>query len=358
MKRQVKLKGRGALSNPDGRFERTRRVEFDDGWAEDGSEEPPSRTETVVTAEPARTVISRNASPDVPFEQSINPYRGCEHGCIYCYARASHSYLNLSPGLDFETRLFYKENAAQRLEEELSRPNYVCKPITLGANTDPYQPIERRLKITRGILDVLHRFQHPVSVITKSGLIRRDLDVLGAMGRDNLASVMVSVTTLDPSLKRILEPRTASHSARLDTIQALADAGVAVGVLAAPMIPAVNDKELESILEAAAQAGARWAGYILLRLPYEVKELFREWLQTHFPLKASHVLSLLAQAHGGSINVAEFGERMRGSGPYAELLSARFTLACRRYRLNDMRRPGLDTSRFRPPERGGQLSLW
>jgi DNA repair photolyase len=266
-----------------------------------------------------------------------------------CYARPAHSYVNLSPGLDFETKLFYKENAAQLLREELSRPRYVCKSITLGANTDPYQPIERKLKVTRSILEVLQEFRHPVSIITKGHLIERDLDILAAMARDNLASVHVSVTTLDPDLKRILEPRAPAAAARLHAIRSLHGAGVPVGALVAPVIPAINDHEIEHILSAVAQAGARTAGYVMLRLPYEVKDLFREWLAEHYPLRAAHVMSLVNDLRGGRDNDPNFGSRMRGTGTFAELMRRRFDVTCRKLNLNTVRRVPLDTLLFRPP---------
>jgi DNA repair photolyase len=303
------LKGRGALSNPAGRFDRTELEGVDDGWY---AEELPDSIAVTVETDHARTVISTNDSPDVGFDYSINPYRGCEHGCIYCYARPSHAYLGLSPGLDFETRLFYKPDAARLLRAELSRPGYVCKPIMLGANTDPYQPVEKRLGVTRSILEVLAEHRHPVSIITKSALVVRDLDLLSPMARENLA-------------------------------------GVAVSVMVAPVIPAITDHELEAILEAAAGAGAKCAGYVLLRLPYEVKDLFREWLAEHHPLRAKHVMSLVNDARGGRDNDPNFGTRMTGTGPLAELLKNRFTVACRRFGLQSLRSFDFDTARFVPP---------
>ena len=348
------LKGRGATINPAARFAGVVTEEFDDGWHRDAV---PDSIATEVRAELARSVISRNDSPDIPFEQSINPYRGCEHGCVYCYARPSHAYVDLSPGIDFETRLFYKADAARLLRAELARPGYRCQPIMLGANTDPYQPVEKRLGVTREILEVLLATRHPVTVITKGALVLRDLEILREFAALKLVNVTVSLTTLDPALKRTLEPRTASPQARLRVIAELARAGVPVGVLAAPMIPAVNDAELESLLEAAAAAGATRAGYVLLRLPHEVKELFRAWLEQHLPLRAAHVMSLVQQARGGRDNDPRFGLRMRGIGPWAEMLRARFALACRRLQLNAERRPALDTSRFQPPRSGGQLEL-
>jgi DNA repair photolyase len=369
------LKGRGSLSNPAGRFERTGIEAVDDGWSPtvppgDASASGASGEETAasdpVAADPladgpldsiattvqpdrARGVISTNDSPDVGFDQSINPYRGCEHGCIYCYARPSHAYMGLSAGLDFETRLFYKADAAKVLEAELSHPRYVCKPIMLGANTDPYQPVERRLEVTRSVLTVLAKCRHPVSIVTKGALVARDVDLLADMARQNLVSVVISLTTLDAEIKRTLEPRAASPQARLKIIRQLADAGVPVGVLVAPIVPAITDHETENILEAARSAGARMAGYVLLRLPYEVKELFREWLAQHYPQRASHVMSLVRDARGGRDNDPNFGTRMRGTGPYAELLRARFKVACRRLGLESTRFVALDTAHFRKP---------
>ncbi len=340
------LKGRGALSNPQGRFDRTGIEAVDDGWFQ---EEAPDSVATSLQPDRARGIISTNDSPDIGFDYSINPYRGCEHGCIYCYARPSHAYMGLSSGLDFETKLFYKADAARVLEEELARPRYVCKPIMLGANTDPYQPAERRLEVTRSILKVLAACRHPVSIVTKGVLVARDIDLLAAMARDRLASVVVSLTTLDAEIKRTLEPRAASPQARLKTVRLLAQAGVPVGVLVAPVVPAITDHETESILEAAVAAGATMASYVLLRLPYEVKDLFREWLAQHYPQRAQHVMSLVRDARGGRDNDPEFGTRMRGTGAYAELIRARFKVASRRLGLDSARARPLDTTLFRPP---------
>ncbi|HEX2494218.1 MAG TPA: PA0069 family radical SAM protein, partial [Steroidobacter sp.] len=309
--------GRGAASNPQGRLEAICTEAVDDGWGPFDEELP--EFPTIVSPEPARSIISRNQSPDIPFDQSINPYRGCEHGCIYCYARPSHSYLNLSPGLDFETRLFYKKDAARLLEQELAAPGYRCSPITIGANTDPYQPIERDLRVTRAILEVLARYRHPFSIITKSAMIERDIDILAPLASDDLVHAFVSIATLSNELKRTLEPRTASPAARLRAMRKLADAGVPVGVMAAPVIPVLTDFELERILRAAAGAGARAAGYVLLRLPHEVKGLFREWLATHEPLKAKHVMSRLQEMRNGRDYDARWGHRQRGEGEYAQL---------------------------------------
>lgn len=352
-----RIKGRGAGYNPEGRFESRSREDFDDGWPLD---EPLPPLETTLLVDHAKSIIARNHSPDVGFSQSINPYRGCEHGCIYCYARPSHGYLGLSPGLDFETKLFYKPDAARLLEQELRKPGYECATISLGANTDPYQPVERKLGITRSLLEVMLRFNHPVGIVTKgAALLERDLDLLTGLARRQLAMVAVSITTLDPELKRELEPRAASPQARLRALKLLSAAGVPTMVMASPMIPFVNDAELERILEAAAEAGVRQAAYIPVRLPYEVKDLFREWLQRRVPLKAAHVMSLIQQMRGGRDNDPRFGSRMRGEGPYADLLAQRFRLACRRLGLNGSeRRLRLDCSQFRvPPQAGDQLGL-
>lgn len=351
------IKNRGTSSNPEGRFEKENRETYDDGW--DLEEEALPILETILYPEQAKTIISRNDSPDIGFEQSINPYRGCEHGCIYCYARPSHAYMNLSPGLDFETKIFYKEDAANLLIKEISKPKYICKPIVIGANTDPYQPSEAQLKITRGLLEVLNRYNHPCAIITKSALIERDIDILSAMAKRNLAKVAVSITTLSKSLKLILEPRTGISSARLKVIEKLSNAGVAVTVMAAPMIPMINDMELENILKQAAAAGAVKAGYTFIRLPHEVKDLFKEWLAKHFPDRAEHVMSLIRQMRGGKEYDATFGVRMRGVGEFADLLSNRFKLACKRYNLNSIEVPALDTTKFTSPHASsGQLDLW
>jgi DNA repair photolyase len=350
------FKGRGTLSNPPGRFERQDVEEVHDGWYE---EEHPDTIATTIEPDRARAIITRNDSPDIPFEQSINPYRGCEHGCTYCYARPSHAFMGLSSGIDFETRLFYKAEAGKVLEEELARPGYVCKPITIGANTDPYQPIERQMKVTRAVLEVLARTRHPASIITKSALVLRDLDLLVDMARDNLMSVAISITTLSPETKRVLEPRTASPQARLRALRELNAAGVPAGVMVAPIIPAITDHEMEAILEGAAAGGARWAGYTVVRLPYEIKDLFRDWLTEHFPDRAAHVMSLIRDMRGGRDYDSTFGERMKGTGPIAELLRNRFKIACKRLGLNSGSREMPDrTQLFRPPvTEGAQLSL-
>ena len=350
-------KGRGAGTNESGRFETEKRVPFDDGWG--SSEDEPARLATTLSVDATRTIIARNDSPDIGFDRSINPYRGCEHGCIYCYARPSHAYLGLSPGLDFETRIFYKPNAAALLRDELRKKGYVCRPIALGSNTDPYQPAERKLGVTRSILEVLREFRHPVTIVTKGALIQRDIDILSDMAREKLAVVTVSVTTLDRDLARTMEPRAATPERRIETIAALSKAGVPTGVLSAPMIPALNDREMEAILGRAREAGASVAGYTLLRLPLELKALFKEWLETHEPQKAAHVLSLVAQCHGGKIYDPAWSKRMVGGGPYAEMLAARFDRACRKLGYSPRSTHMLDTSRFRPPaQKGDQLALF
>ena len=358
------MKGRGAVSNRNSRYLPTRSV-YEPGLTaceRDDADWPDPAPATECRPETARTIIARNRSPDVPFDQSINPYRGCEHGCVYCYARPTHAWLDLSPGLDFETRLTYKANAAEQLEAELSAPGYRVSPITIGANTDPYQPVEKRLQITREILDVLHRFRHPFSLITKSNLVCRDIDLLHDMAGQGLVSVAVSVTTLDRDLKRAMEPRTPDGAARLQTVARLSDAGIPTSVLVAPVIPALNDCELETILAAAADAGAVSAGWILLRLPMEIKDLFEEWLLEHYPDRAEHVMSLIRQSRGGAAYDTRFGHRMRGTGAFADLLARRFDVACRRLDLQQRERHQrlqLDCSRFRvPPRHGDQFSLF
>lgn len=341
-------KGRGATRNIDNRYAPTRITTVDDGWHQD-DDLPLLRT--TVTEQTCRSIISRNNSPDIPFSQSINPYAGCEHGCVYCYARPSHAYLELSPGLDFETRLFAKTNAAERLQLELSRPGYRVSPINIGANTDPYQPIERDYRLTRQILEVLGSARHPVTIITKSYNILKDIDILSRLAADNLVSVMMSVTSLDNELARRLEPRASSPARRLQALQTLTAAGIPCGVLTAPMIPALNDHELESILEKAASAGARQAAWMLLRLPLEVSDLFQSWLEEHYPLKKEHVLSLIRQQRGGQLYRAGFGERMRGEGEFARLMSQRFRIACRRLGMNEGETPPLRTDLFVPPPR-------
>lgn len=350
------FKGRGAVGNPQGRYESRRSERIDDGWG--SLEEVPESPATVVMADTARSVISYNRSPDIPFDRSINPYRGCEHGCVYCFARPTHAYVGLSPGLDFETKLFAKHDAAEILRWELAKASYRPDVIALGANTDPYQPVERRLNITRGILQVLHDCRHPVAIVTKSSLIERDLDILGPMAERRLAQVAVSVTSLDSELSRRLEPRAVAPARRLRTIKTLTEAGIPVTVLFAPVIPALNDAEIEDILAAVRDAGAVGAGYVLLRLPHELKDIFEQWLQTHVPLKAGHVMSLMAQMREGKAYQAEFGSRMSGKGVFAQLIQKRFQLACQRLGLNQ-RKLNLDCSQFVPPRPPDpQLSLF
>jgi DNA repair photolyase len=347
-------KGQGAGSNPAGRFESRRTEVFHDDW--DLVEEEPARLKVEVREDRARSIISHNDSPDLGFDQSINPYRGCEHGCIYCFARPTHSYLNLSPGLDFETKLFYKGNAAEVLDAELRKPSYTPKIIALGTATDPYQPIEREHRVTRQILEKLLEFRHPVGIITKGVLIERDLDLLTEMAQLKLVSVGMTLTTLRDDLKRDLEPRAASGRARLRVMRKLADIGVPVRVMFSPVIPFVNDAEMDEVLKRAAEAGARYASWVMLRLPYEVKDLFREWLAQRYPLKAEHVMSLVQQVRGGRDNDATFGTRFRGTGQYAEFTAQRFRLACRRNGYLDGG-PTLDFGQFRVPGAGRQLPL-
>lgn len=350
-------KGRGATLNMESRFLNQRIEAVDDGWYLDEQPVPHPKTEKL--AEAAKSIVTRNSSPDIGFEQSINPYRGCEHGCVYCYARPCHAYVDLSPGLDFETRIFYKQNAAALLEQALRKPGYTCSPIAFGTNTDVYQPLERDLKIMRRLLEVLEAYRHPFTLVTKSALVLREKDILARMAGDNLCSIFVSVTTLDNQLKNMMEPRTAGPAARLRVIRELSAAGVPVGVMVAPVIPAINDREMESILTACAKAGASSAGKILIRLPHEVKPLFYDWLQTHFPKRASHVKNLIRQCRGGKDYQNEYGKRMTGEGVFAELLQQRFRIACKRLGLSHDRVPPLDCSLFRlPPRTGDQISLF
>jgi len=351
-------KGRGATFNPANRYQSEQREPVDDGWVSAPEESEPPPLKTTVRIVPARTIISRNDSPDIPFTQSINPYQGCEHGCVYCYARPTHAYLDLSPGLDFETKLFAKPDAARLLRDELGKPGYRCEPIALGANTDPYQPIEREWKITRSVLEVLAACDHPLTITTKGVLVERDLDLLAPMAAKNLVRVFVSVAMLDRELARKLDPRAPSPQRRLQMIRALRDAGVPVGVNVAPVIPQLTDRDLEAILEAAAAAGARHAGWTMLRLPLEVAPLFRDWLATHYPLRAAHVMSLVRQIRGGKDNESQFGARMGGQGEFADLIRRRFALACKRLDLNTDRDAPLDTSRFRPPGAAAQFDLF
>ena len=344
-------RGRGTATNLHNRFAPTVSVAEDDGWYQ---EVPPTQG-TEVRIETAKTIITRNTSPDLPFDRSINPYRGCEHGCIYCYARPSHAYWDMSPGLDFETKLIAKSNAAEVLEQQLSKPGYVCAPINLGSNTDPYQPIEREYKITRQTLEVLLRYRHPVTIVTKGSLILRDLDLLTELARQRLVAVMISLTSLDDELKRILEPRAAAPKARLRAIRVMRQAGIPVGVLCSPMIPMINDSELESLLAEAHAAGAQSAAYMMLRLPLEVAPLFEEWLGAQDPQRAAHVKSLVRQVRGGEVYDSRFGVRMRGEGPFADLLAQRFAKAIKRLGLDRREGFNLDCSAFCPP--GRQLAL-
>lgn len=349
------IKGRGATSNMQGRFEHHQHEAFDDGWQDDGWEKPPgdaAAPQTHITRESARTILTRNQSPDVPFNVSLNPYRGCEHGCIYCFARPTHSYLELSPGLDFETRLFAKVNAATLLRRELASPSWHCEPIALGVNTDAYQPCERQLGLTRQVLEVMQECNQPVMIISKSALIERDIDVLAEMAQRRLVAVTLTITTLDHDIARTLEPRAASPTRRLKILQRLTEAGIPTGVNIAPIIPFISDHDLEHILQKAAEAGACAAGYILLRLPWEVSPLFQQWLQAHYPERAERVMNRLRDMRGGKDYQADFATRMRGQGIWADLIAQRFSAAARRYGLDsrhvDVHR--LDCSQFRRPQ--------
>lgn len=348
------IKGRGALDNPDNRFDTFTREAVDDGW---GSLEDAGSPVRELIQDSTRSIIVRNQSPDVPFSQSINPYRGCEHGCVYCFARPTHAYLGYSPGLDFETCLHYKPDAAQRLREALAAPGYQCEPIALGVNTDAYQPIERKLRITREILEVMVDVNHPVSIITKGALIERDVDLLAELAGKGLVQVMVSLTTLDPLLARRMEPRAAAPARRLAVIETLQQAGVPVGVLLAPMIPYLNDSELSELLERAREAGAQHAEYILLRLPHEVAGLFEDWLHAHYPNQAQRVLNRIRDCRDGKLNDSRFGQRMRGEGVFADLISRRFHLAMKKLEFPGM--PKLQCGHFRAPAASNaQLDLF
>jgi DNA repair photolyase len=347
-------RGRGAQSNASGRYEPMARIRFDDGWAIE--ELPPFKT--TVTVDATRKIITRNDSPDISFDRSINPYRGCEHGCIYCFARPTHAYLGMSPGLDFESKLFVKPEAPKLLERELSDPKYTPRTIAIGTNTDPYQPIEKQYQVMRQILEVLERFGHPVGIVTKSALVLRDLDILARMARRNLAKVALSVTTLDPKLARVMEPRAATPAKRLDTLRQLSEAGVPTTVMVAPVIPAVNDAEIERILDSAAAVGVREAGYVLLRLPLEVRDLFREWLMANFPDRYRHVFKLIREMRGGKDYDSKWGERQTGSGPVAWMIGRRFEAACEKHKLNKTR-TRLTTEHFAPPKQeAAQLALF
>ena len=354
-KRPTHTRGRGTAANESGRYESLQHDDFDDGWYESNDTGKPK---TSLQADSSRSVLVYNQSPDLSFDRSVNPYRGCEHGCIYCYARPSHAYLGLSPGLDFETQLFYKENAATQLEQALHKPGYRAKTIALGVNTDAYQPADRKLAITRSILEVLQDFRHPVSIITKSSLIERDLDILAEMATDNLVSVHISITTLQAELARKLEPRAAAPHRRLETIRRLHDAGVPVSLLMAPVIPALTDHEMEAILNASVDAGVQSASWILLRLPLEVSDLFQQWLEDHYPLKAKHVVEQIRRARGGKLNDSEFGSRMTGIGDYASVLSQRFKLTCKKLGIGS-RREQLNCELFTvPTQAGDQFDLF
>ena len=353
-------KGRGATLNGAGRFESTDAAWFDDGWSEDEAiERAAKRPKTVIHIETARSIISHNESPDLRFDQSINPYRGCEHGCIYCYARPTHSYLNLSPGMDFETQIFAKRNAADVLRKELAKRGYKASAINLGANTDPYQPIEKTERITRAVIEVLAECNHPLTIVTKNALICRDIDLLAPMAAKKLVNVFISISQLDNDLTRILEPRASTPANRLRAVRELTDAGIATTVLVAPIIPFINDEFIERVLEASKDAGAVCASYTVVRLPYEVKDLFKDWLATHFPDRAEHVMNRIRDMKGGRENVSDFGERMRGTGIFADLIRQRFRKTCARLGLSATNLPELDLTQFAPPrEAAAQQSLF
>ena len=344
------IKGRGAVSSPTPRFDHTVSVVVDDGWeAGDDPDFPSPDPATTFLPDKTKNLIATNRSPDIPFDQSINAYKGCEHGCIYCYARPTHAYLDLSPGLDFETRIFYKTHPVQRLREALDHPRYVCRTLAMGTNTDPYQPGEKRFGITRAILETLLEYRHPVSIVTKGALILRDLDLLGELAKLGLASVAVSVTTLDNRLKTVLEPRTAGPAARLKVIRQMRAAGVPVHAMVAPVIPFINDEEIENVVAKVAEAGARDASYVMLRLPLEVESLFRDWLAEHFPLRAERVMACIRDMHGGRAYQPEWGTRMRGRGAFADLVAARFQRSKRRHGLGEEETTPLRTDLFRRP---------
>ena len=348
-------RGRGTVSNASGRYEPIARIAFDDGW-QSLEELPPFQT--TVSVDSTRKIITRNESPDISFDRSINPYRGCEHGCVYCYARPTHAYLGLSPGLDFESKLFVKPEAPQLLERELSHPGYEPRTIAIGTNTDPYQPIERKYQVMRGILEVLERVGHPVGIVTKSALILRDLDILARLAERNLVRVAISVTTVDGKLARTMEPRAPAPARRLEALRQLSAAGIPTSVMVAPIIPAINDADIERILDAATMAGVKGAGYVLLRLPLEVRDLFVEWLNANYPDRASHVMKLIRDMRGGKDYDSTFGKRMKGSGPYAWMIGRRFEAACEKLGLNK-ERAALTTEHFRSPQpRAKQLSLF
>ncbi|OAM53154.1 DNA repair photolyase [Methylovorus sp. MM2] len=344
--RPLIFKGRGASSNHASRFDAAHHAEIDDGWDNLTNALGSLRTEVLI--DNTKSIINWNKSPDISYDRSVNPYRGCEHGCIYCYARPSHSYLGFSAGLDFETRILAKPNAAELLRKELSKPSYVCAPIALGSNTDPYQPIERDYKITREILQVLAEFRHPLTIVSKSSMIERDIDILAPMAKYGLVQTFISISTLQNDISRTLEPRTVAPLRRIETMRRLHEAGIPVGVMTAPIIPVLTDTEMESILHAAAEAGASYAGYVLLRLPLEVAPLFEEWLQLHHPLKAAHVMSIVRQSRNGEVYQSGFHERMRGSGLFADMIRQRFRLTTRKLGLNVLKLQ-LNTNLFAPP---------
>jgi DNA repair photolyase len=343
------LKGRGAVTNLQGRYERDQREAFDDGWLPESEGGASPSLKTQLFEERAKSILTRNASPDIPFSVSLNPYRGCEHGCIYCFARPTHSYLGLSPGLDFESRLYAKINAPELLQRELSKKTYVPEPIALGVNTDAYQPVERTLQLTRRVIEVLHDHGHPFAAITKSSLIERDIDLLAPMAERGQVMAAVTITTLDAEIARTLEPRAATPMRRLRTIRALSEAGIPVGVSIAPVIPFVTEPDLERVLEACAQAGATSASYIVLRLPWEVAPLFKDWLAAHFPQRAERVMARVRDMRGGKDYDSSFARRMKGEGAWADLLKQRFDKAVKRLGLNARRHGILDMSHFKPP---------
>ena len=355
MKSGKKNRGRGTTNTIDPRFLEQQRESFQDGWTVPDDDK---RVPTSVSMETARTIITKNQSPDIPFDRSINPYRGCEHGCNYCYARPSHAYLDLSPGIDFETKLFAKTNAAELLYKELAATNYICKPIAFGTNTDPYQPIEREHEITRSLIELLLECQHPVTIVTKSRLVLRDIDLLGQMAERGLVQVFISVTTMDKNLSLSMEPRASAPYRRLETIKALSEANIPVGLMFAPVIPCVNDSEMETIIEHSAECGARTAGYVMLRLPLEVSVLFREWLELNLPLRKEHVMSLLNEMREGKDYDAAYHTRMRGSGVYANLIRRRFEQACKKFGLNKGRLALRDDLFVPPVLSGSQQSLF
>lgn len=350
-------KGRGAVSNTDGRFERLHHQAIDDGWINQLLDDEPARIKTTLGIDGARSVITKNQSPDVPFDRSINPYRGCEHGCVYCFARPTHAYLGLSPGLDFETKLFWKPEAASLLRKQLSSKSYHPEPIVIGTSTDPYQPVDREKKLTRSIIEVLADCQHPFSLITKSALVTRDIDLIAPMAAKNRASVAVSVTSLDHRLSNLLEPRASAPHRRLDAIRKLSEAGIPVTVLCAPIIPGLNDMEIEKLVAACKDAGAQSVSHIVLRLPLEIGGLFEEWLEAHYPDRKAKIMSLIRQMRGGEIYQSEFGKRMRGTGPIADLIAHRFNAARKKHNLTG-RSLNLDCNGFKRPSADGQMSLF